>query len=117
MFSSFSFFFPLLFYFNTTYTRRLAPLIVRPNFPRTEVIGALGVVPPAPLLGNPDVTGDVGLVCYCAESPSLKLATIIHFFTIQLPTITKRWPGARSVVVLDNMPSHRANEVAFRGAL
>jgi hypothetical protein len=96
---------------------RLLPLQGQPIFNRIEVIGAIGIVRAAPLLGTPTVQGDIGLVAYTTESPHLSLATIARFYTVTLPTITARWPARRSIVVLDNMPSHRKRESLFRTAL
>jgi len=106
----------LSLHFSLSISSRLA-LPVRPSFRRAEVIGALGVVNPAPLLGDPQTIGDIGLVAYILEEPSLSAASITAFYTHTLPAITGRLPAPYSIVVLDNMGRHRGNEVAFRAAL
>ena len=81
------------------------------------MIGALGVVTPSPLLGKPDQTGDIGLLAYELGEPRLTTDQILHFLTVDLPNITSPFPTARSIIIMDNMPTHRANERAIRSAL
>lgn len=70
------------------------------------VIGALGVVAPGPMLGGG--AGDLGLMCYTAKrGEALSTADIVHFFERVLPQHLNAYPGPRSVVVLDNAPTHR----------
>lgn len=92
------------------------------------VIGALGVVAPAPLRGSPAQAGDVGLICYMLNPDGgLTTPDIVTFFEQHLAPHLNAFPGQRSVVILDNAPGHRAltnnaqlrirTAVARRGAL
>jgi hypothetical protein len=96
---------------------------LRPVLPKTvEVIGALGVLPNedvAPLLqeresGRPSSgiaarEGKLGIVYALVKPDKINESDILAFFT-ELATIMSPYPGPNSVVVLDNMPSHRKNE-------
>lgn len=90
---------------------------MRPAFRRAEVIGALGVVQPGPLLGDPSRTGDIGLVAFFVEEPTLAAASIINFYTQTLVGMVGRWPTPNCIVVLDNMSRHRGSEAVLRAAL
>lgn len=75
----------------------------------TGVIGALGVVPPAPLLEGG--VGDLGLLCFAAKpGEGLSTLDIVHFFEHTLSPLLNPYPGPNSVVILDNAPGHRALE-------
>ena len=72
------------------------------------MIGALGVVTPSPLLGKPESTGDIGLLAYELGEPRLSRDQILHFLTVDLPNISSHFPGSRSVIIMDNMPTHQS---------
>jgi len=73
----------------------------------TGVIGALGVVAPAPLLDGRQ--GDLGLISFMYKlADGLTTADIIHYFEHVLSPQLNAYPGPRSVVILDNAPGHRA---------
>lgn len=78
-----------------------------PNY--TGVIGALGVVAPAPMLDG-DI-GDLGLFTFSVkDAECLTTADIVEFFEHTLSPLLGPFPGPRSIVVLDNAPGHRALE-------
>lgn len=95
------------------HTGRCSPLIrsafmpfaqVLPHY--TGVVGALGLVPPAALLGGGQ--GDVGLICYDSRfGECLSTDDIVAFFERTLSPMLRPYPGPCSVVVLDNAPGHR----------
>lgn len=73
----------------------------------TGVIGALGVVPPAPMLEGG--VGDLGLVSFAIKNGEcLTTADIVQYFEQTLSPLLNPFPGPRSIVVLDNAPGHRA---------
>jgi len=78
-----------------------------PNY--SGVIGALGVVPPGPMLDGGQ--GDLGLICYASRfGAALSTMDIVLFFERVLAPQLGAYPGPRSVVILDNAPGHRALE-------
>jgi transposase len=77
--------------------------------PYTGVIGALGLVVPAPMLKGG--VGDVGLRCYAVKrGEGLTTLDIVHFFEHILSPFLNPYPGPNSIVILDNAPGHRALE-------
>ena len=75
-----------------------------PSFRRFELIGALAAI------GSDD---EWGLVSFQEAAPKLTTMQIVHWLTTELPKVLTPYPGQRSIVVLDNMPSHRAHEAAI----
>lgn len=75
----------------------------------TGVVGALGVVAPAPMLDGR--VGDLGLICYAAKpGDGASTQDIIHFFEHVLSPNLNAYPAPNSIVILDNAPGHRALE-------
>lgn len=90
---------------------------VRPQIGRCEIIAAISVVMPAPLVGDPTRTGDIGVIAYKLCTPRLGKPEIIDFIINVLPPLLNPFPGPRSVLVMDNMPEHREQEDVFRAAI
>jgi hypothetical protein len=91
---------------NTPHSVPFTPYLhVMPQY--SGVVGALGVVAPAPMLDGG--VGDLGLICYTAKwGEALTTDDIVYFFERVLAPLLTPYPGPRSVVVLDNAPGHRA---------
>jgi hypothetical protein len=70
------------------------------------VIGALGIVTPAPMLDGLSA-GDVGLLAFGLQSRKMTGDDITNWIVYSLAPLLGRFPGPRSVLVLDNMPEVR----------
>lgn len=81
------------------------------------MIGAFGVVSPAPLLSKPTVIGDLGMIIFSVAQPTLSNDDIEHFLCVTLPRFLQPYPSPRSIVVLDNMPFHRSIQDRIRHAM
>ena len=90
---------------------------VRPQIGRCEIIAAMSVVEPAPLIGDPGRNGDLGIIAFKLCTPRLGKPEIIDFVVNILPPLLTPFPGPRGVLVLDNMPEHREQEAVFRAAV
>jgi len=73
---------------------------------RTGVIGALGTVAAGPMLSGG--VGDIGLICFTGfPGRAASTIDIVNFFENTLSPLLGPFPGPRSIVILDNAPSHR----------
>lgn len=97
--------------------RVMAPVTAIPNFSHAEVIGALGTVTPAPLLADATRIGTIGLLSFHLVTGALTRADIANFLTVTLPTCCGPYPGPRSVMIMDNMPTHRSIQAQIQTAL
>ncbi|KAH3763728.1 hypothetical protein Pelo_4418 [Pelomyxa schiedti] len=86
-----------------------------PMFGEVEVIAAIGVVAPD-LMGNGSL-GDIGTISFSLREGRLEKEEKIAFYTKALPPCLSTHPGPHSVVVLDNMPQHRQQEVEITSAI
>lgn len=72
----------------------------------TGVIGALGTVAPGPMMDGG--VGDLGLFCFSGFwGRAASTADIINYFENVLSPQLGAFPGPRSIVILDNAPTHR----------
>ena len=87
---------------------------VRPILPRTvEVIGAFGVLPKKFQNGK----GNLGICAASLKKGRVNAKDIIQFIEEELLPIVTPYPGPNSIIVLDNMPVHRANETKIKQLL
>ena len=70
-----------------------------PSFGRFEVIGAMCAI---------EHDNSWGLSAFRIGIPKLTKQEILHFLCYELPARLTPFPGPRSIVILDNMPSPEA---------
>lgn len=82
--------------------------LLRPILPTTmEVCGAIGYIPHSALPLRDGSIGDVGLFSFTMTRKKLTPHQILRWFKYDLSPLLTPFPGPRSIVVLDNMPTHR----------
>lgn len=85
----------------------------------------MGIVPSPRFLKNGRI-GDVGIVSYIYREPALQKTEFLAFVEgplkyrlcpQNLRAILNPYPGPRSIVLFDNMPTHRATQLRVEAAI
>jgi transposase len=84
-----------------------------------EVVGAIGIVGPhdSRILRDGKTVGDVGLISMKLIEGNITMDEVHQWIEEDLCPLLNPFPGPRSIVVMDNMPSHRSTEERIRNAL
>jgi transposase len=98
------------------------PFCIRPDLPRVvEVAGAISVLEDADHrpLEEPDESGMgvIGITSMLVKMSKLNILDVINFIEKDVVSTMNPYPGPRSILLLDNMPSHRTYEKRIRRAV
>jgi transposase len=103
---------------------RLAPsagiFSMAPILPQvSEVVGAIGSLssPGWRTLRDGKTIGDVGMISMKLVEGSIKINEVMLWIENDLCPLLNPFPGPRSIVVFDNMPSHRTSQLRLKSLI
>jgi hypothetical protein len=85
----------------------------------SEVVGAIGVVGEDDFrtLRDGKTIGNIGIISMKLVEGSIKMDDVHKWIEEDLCPLLNPFPGPRSIVVMDNMPSHRSTEERIKKAI